>query len=226
MKTTYLVIPALLLQTRFSVAQQITPQSSELDPTIFISEEILLPLPVSGSNINFSISSSGKSAKESSAGIDSIKKKIEPFIAGTLLTVLNRNFSGGTGTGDKLSSTSPILIEEEISISVSEDSLIKVIDSLLSVPQLKISSINPLKDNLFDLKAQTSSRAVKLAIQKATTIAKDQSMAVGDIVDLTVTEEPSAASIREQLEPNKNGNLSSLTETKIIASLRIKLKKK
>ena len=226
MKNKYILISTLFILSNISFAQETLQPTSDSSSSIFLSEEVVVPLPISNSNISFNISASGKTAKESNSGIESTKKKLETILTGSPMTIVNRRFSGGSGSGEKLSGSTPILIEEQILVSVSEALINTAIDSLLAIPQVKITGITPMKDNLYDLKTQMSSKAVKLALQKAATIAKDQSMILGDIVDLNVTEEPTPDSIREQLEPGKIGTLSSLSEIKIIASVRVKLKRK
>ncbi len=225
MKTKLLFVFVLTLISNPSYSQDLNQTSLLSDSTIFVSEETLVPLPITSSSINFSISASGKNATEANSSLLLVKKKIET-LTNSKLVIVNRQFSGGSGAGDKLSSATSILITEEITTIVSEESLPRVLDSLLPIPLLKITGVSPLKDNLFDLKTQESSRVVNLAVKKAAQIAKDQSMALGSIMDVTVTEEPSVASIREQLEPNGSNSLTNPTEIKIVTSLRIRLKQR
>lgn len=226
MKSIFLIL-SLLVAGLLSAEESTTiANTGPSDSTIFVSEEISLPLPVSRSKILFSISGSGKTAQEASGSLEISRKKAQSLLENSPISVINRTFSGGSGAGSAISQSTPILITEEIISMVSEDALNRMLDGLLSLPQTKITDVRSSKDNLYELKNKASSQAVKLAYAKAKQITSDQNLSLGEITDISLTEEPTATSIRDQLETSQAGNVENIREIKIVASLRIKIKAK
>ncbi len=202
------------------------PSKNNIDSTIFLSEEVTFPLAITNSSVSFNLSSSGKTAVEANSALQALKKKLAALTNEMSLAVVNRSFTGGSGTGTKLSYTTPILITEHITATISENKLHKFLDTIISIPEVSILDIEALKNDTSLSKNQASSKAVNQAIKKAQTIANDQGMLLDGILDITITEEPTTSSIREQLNPDRSNSISNPIEIKIVASLRIKLKAK
>jgi hypothetical protein len=196
------------------------------DSTIFISEELVIPLPVNKYKLILTMSSSAKTAQEAVAELEITRKRLQTLIGSSTLSVVNRSFSGGSGAGSTISQNSSIVVSEEIIATINEDTIARAIDGIASIPQAKLNEVKSSKDDLYDLKNKSSSQAVKLALSKAKMIAQDQGLDLGQIVDVSISEEPTTSSIREQLDTMQAGSVENIREIKIVASLRIKLIKK
>lgn len=173
--------------------------------------------------VKIQVEANGSSAAQTDKQIEAEISRVVKSKSSTLI-IHRTDYFGATSDPSKLVKGSPIRAVTTASIVSNDGTTGTLIDQLLNQQNIKIISVSTRASNKSEAILAAYTTAVQNARVKAENIAKENALTLGNILEISVNEEPPPSSIRDQLQNNPEQVDSGSEELKIFANVKFEIK--